>query len=337
MVAELVRSRSGAWRCRSNARRRSMNGLDDVPVPVPFSGHSRRSTIRRSGLCEARAAPKGRSALALSYFDADRTSQFVTVPRLCAAPTSLCVSSGAYWSPAWKPPNSGVWYWMRVRRALVEPRRRLLPTPICESTLLGETKLPLREPEHARPVAVLLVDRVHVAELHRAEAAAQAEERVAVGPRRRCPVSNSSDCSICQMRLQPVLPSFSLAAEAEIGVLRVDRRRGRSVGVGRRRCARCVVDQVETAVPGCVAPRAACIDDLRIELAVDLHGADRSLPNAICACAAGAANSGADGQGECILFIPSSLLCSSFVRWLEPSRFRYVRTRLLSTAERRVV
>ena len=76
--------------------------------------------------------------------------------------------------------------------------------------------------EHAELVAVLLVDRVHVAELHGAEAAAQPEERVAVGPHAPVPVSNSSDCSICQIAAERAAELF-FAAKAEVGVRDVDR------------------------------------------------------------------------------------------------------------------
>ena len=65
---------------------------------------------------------------------------------LSSLPTSLRVSSGLYWMPAWKAPNSGVWYWMVLVARSWKRAALLLPTPICDRTLLGEMKLPLVRP-----------------------------------------------------------------------------------------------------------------------------------------------------------------------------------------------
>src|SRR6185436_20297239 len=60
----------------------------------------------------------------------------------------------------------------RIRRALVETRQTVSPDAVRRERVAVGHEIAAADAEHAELVAVLLVDRIHVAELDRAEAAA---------------------------------------------------------------------------------------------------------------------------------------------------------------------
>ena len=134
------------------------------------------------------------------------------------------------------PANVGVWYWIEFALRSWKRAELLLPMPMFDSTLLAETKLPLEMPNIWNGVAVLLVDRVHVAELHRAAAVAQPTKELRFD---QVPVAGIELDRLLELpdALQAVVAEVALAAEADVRVLRVDRLLTAAVGVRRRRRA----------------------------------------------------------------------------------------------------
>src|SRR5207237_5888744 len=84
-------------------------------------------------------------------------------------------------------------------------------------------------------LAVLLVDGVHVAQLHRAEAAGEAEERIAVRKYATYDAIELDRLLDLPDALQPGIAELSLSAKAEIRVLRVHRDSAAGRGTGWRR------------------------------------------------------------------------------------------------------
>src|SRR5712664_1528089 len=67
-----------------------------------------------------------------------------------------------------------------VRLALVEPRGAVVADADVRQHVARRGKVSAGSAEHLQGIAVILIDRVHVAELYQAETGSQADERVAV-------------------------------------------------------------------------------------------------------------------------------------------------------------
>src|SRR6267143_4896081 len=195
----------------------------------------------------------------------------------------------------------------RVRCALVKPRRPVIADADVRKHVARGDEVAAGETEDLLDLAVLLVDRVHVAQLHRAEAAGETEERIAVRKYASYGAIELDRLLDLPDALQPGIAELSLSSKAEIRVLRVDRnpatgcqdRRGSSEHAAGRGERGNRLSRLGRA-------RAFCVDHLRIELAVELHGADGVVAEYDLGLGRGRDEERANGYGDCIPFHFSS-------------------------------
>src|SRR5882762_4542259 len=194
----------------------------------------------------------------------------------------------------------------RVLGALVKPGRAAVSDADLRKHVARRDEVAAGETEDLLDLAVLLVDGVHVAEFHRAEAAGEAEERIAVRKRSGAGIELHRLLDLPDA-LQPGIAELSLSPKAEIRVLRVDRnpatgsqdRRGSSEHAAGRRERGDRLSRLGRA-------RAFCVDYLRIELAVELDGADGVVAEYDLGLGRRRDEERANGYGDCIPFHLSS-------------------------------
>src|SRR5581483_747574 len=168
----------------------------------------------------------------------------------------------------------------RVRRALMEARRVVVADADMREHVARRDEVAAGEAEDLLDLAILLVDRVHVAELHRAEAAGKPEEGVAVGPHAGAGIEFERLLDLPDA-FESGPPELSFAPEAEVRVLRIDRNAAarRRAGATARAAARAANTrgrgQVGNARAGLRRVLALRPDHLRIQLAVELQGTER--------------------------------------------------------------
>src|SRR3989442_13702483 len=111
----------------------------------------------------------------------------------------------------------------RVLGALVKPGRAAVSDADLRKHVARRDEVAAGEAEDLLDLAVLLVDGVHVAQLHRAEAAGQAEKRIAVRKYASYGAVELDRLLDLPDGLQPGIAELSLSPKAEIRVLRVHR------------------------------------------------------------------------------------------------------------------
>src|SRR6266446_9169633 len=201
----------------------------------------------------------------------------------------------------------------RVLGALVEPSRAGVSDADVRKHVARRDEVAAGEAEDLLDLAVLLVDGVHVTQLHRAEAAGEAEERIAVRKYASYGAIELDRLLDLPDALQPGIAELSLSSKAEIRVLRVDR----EPAAGRRATAGA------SATTGAAKPggwrrqrrhrrarfrRAGTrrADDLRVKLAVELDGADGVVAQHDLGLSRRRDEQRANGYGDCVPFHFSS-------------------------------
>src|SRR6267143_2846282 len=187
----------------------------------------------------------------------------------------------------------------RVRCAVVKPRRPVIADADVRKHVARGDEVAAGETEDLLDLAVLLVDGVHVAQLHRAEAAGEAEERIAVRKHSGAGIELDRLLDLPDA-LQAGIAELSLSPKAEIRVLRVDRdpatggqdRRGSPEHAAGRRERGDRLSRLGRA-------RAFRVDYLRIELAVELDGANGVVAHYDLGLGRGRDEERANGYGDC--------------------------------------
>src|SRR5438046_7107466 len=187
----------------------------------------------------------------------------------------------------------------RVLGALVKPGRAAVSDADLRKHVARRDEVAAGQAEDLLDLAVLLVDGVHVAQLHRAEAAGEAEERIAVRKHSGAGIELDRLLDLPDA-LQPGIAELSLSAKAEIRVLRVHRESAAGRGTGWRRRQR----GHRIACPR--RARALRGDDLGLELAVELDGTDGVVTENDLGLRRGRDEERANGYGDCVPFHFSS-------------------------------